>query len=47
MLAPGMLFLLIISVLGLGSGFFAAIVLALMLNEVRVSWYKRTVQMLT
>ena len=36
-----------ISVLRLVFGFFAPIALALMLNEVRVSWYKRTVQTVT
>jgi putative aldouronate transport system permease protein len=36
-----------ISVLRLVFGFFAPIVLALMLNEVRISWYKRTVQTVT
>ena len=36
-----------ISVLRLVFGFFAPIALALMLNEVRISWYKRTVQMVT
>ena len=38
---------LIISLLRLGFGFFAPIVLALLLNEVRIRWYKRTVQTLT
>ncbi len=36
-----------ISLLRLLFGFFAPIVLALMLNEIRVSWYKRTVQTVT
>ena len=36
-----------ISVLRLLFGFFAPIALALMLNEIRVSWYKRTVQTVT
>ncbi len=36
-----------ISLLRLGFGFFAPIILALLLNEVRVSWYKRTVQTVT
>lgn len=36
-----------ISFLRLAFGFFAPIVLALMLNEIRVSWYKRTVQTVT
>ena len=36
-----------ISVLRLVFGFFAPIALALMLNEVRISWYKRTVQTVT
>jgi len=38
---------LVISVLRLGFGFFAPILLALLLNEVRLSWYKRTIQTLT
>ncbi|MEI7834072.1 MAG: hypothetical protein WCJ56_12855, partial [bacterium] len=38
---------LFISILRLTLGFFAPIVLALLLNEVRVSWYKRTIQTLT
>jgi putative aldouronate transport system permease protein len=38
---------LIISGLRLGFGFFAPIGLALLLNEVRISWYKRTVQTVT
>ena len=38
---------LTISLLRLGFGFFAPIVLALLLNEVRIRWYKRTVQTLT
>jgi putative aldouronate transport system permease protein len=38
---------LVISGLRLGFGFFAPIILALLLNEVRVSWYKRTVQTIT
>ena len=37
----------IISFLRLLFGFFAPIALALMLNEIRVSWYKRTVQTVT
>lgn len=37
----------VISFLRLLFGFFAPIALALMLNEVRVSWYKRTVQTVT
>ena len=36
-----------ISFLRLLFGFFAPIALALMLNEIRVSWYKRTVQTVT
>ncbi len=36
-----------ISVLRLLFGFFSPIALALMLNEIRVSWYKRTVQTVT
>lgn len=36
-----------ISLLRLVFGFFAPIALALMLNEIRVSWYKRTVQTVT
>ena len=36
-----------ISLLRLLFGFFAPIILALMLNEIRVSWYKRTVQTVT
>ena len=36
-----------ISLLRLCFGFFAPIALALMLNEVRVSWYKRTIQTVT
>lgn len=36
-----------ISLLRLLFGFFAPIALALMLNEIRVSWYKRTVQTVT
>ncbi len=38
---------LVISALRLSVGFVAPIVLALMLNEVRKAWYKRTVQTLT
>jgi len=38
---------LTISALRLVFGFFAPIALALMLNEVRVGWYKRTIQTLT
>lgn len=38
---------IIISLLRLGLGFFAPIVLALLLNEVRVGWYKRTIQTMT
>ena len=38
---------LVISGLRLAFGFFAPIVLALLLNEVRVAWYKRTVQTIT
>ena len=38
---------LVISLLRLGFGFFAPIVLALLLNEVRIRWFKRTVQTLT
>lgn len=37
----------IISALRLGCGFFAPIILALLLNEIRLSWYKRTIQTLT
>ncbi len=37
----------IISLLRLTFGFFAPIILALLLNEVRIAWYKRTVQTLT
>lgn len=37
----------VISLLRLGFGFFAPIGLALLLNEVRVSWYKRGVQTIT
>ena len=36
-----------ISLLRLCFGFFAPIALALMLNEIRVSWYKRTIQTVT
>ena len=36
-----------ISVLRMVTGFFAPIVLALMLNEVRLGWYKRSIQTLT
>ncbi|MBT4981144.1 MAG: sugar ABC transporter permease [Gemmatimonadetes bacterium] len=36
-----------ISLLRLCFGFFAPIALALMLNEVRLSWYKRTIQTVT
>ena len=36
-----------ISLLRLCFGFFAPIALALMLNEVRISWYKRTIQTVT
>ncbi|MEI6425145.1 MAG: ABC transporter permease subunit [Lentisphaerota bacterium] len=36
-----------ISVLRLAFGFCAPIALALMLNEIRVSWYKRTIQTIT
>ena len=38
---------IVISLLRLGFGFFAPIVLALLLNELRLSWYKRTIQTLT
>jgi putative aldouronate transport system permease protein len=38
---------LVISCLRLGFGFFAPVILALMLNEVRISWYKRWVQTLS
>ena len=38
---------IVISLLRLTFGFFAPIILALMLNEVRVSWYKRTIQTVT
>lgn len=38
---------IVISLLRLGFGFFAPIVLALLLNEIRISWYKRTIQTLT
>jgi len=38
---------LLISVLRLGFGFFAPVILALLLNEIRVAWYKRTIQTLT
>lgn len=36
-----------ISFLRLFFGFFAPIILAILLNEVRISWYKRTIQTLT
>ena len=36
-----------ISLLRLCFGFFAPIALALMLNEIRISWYKRTIQTVT
>ena len=38
---------LVISILKLFFGFFAPIILAILLNEVRLSWYKRTIQTLT
>jgi putative aldouronate transport system permease protein len=38
---------LIISLLRLAFGFFAPLILALLLNEVRVTWYKRSIQTLT
>ncbi|MEI7833519.1 MAG: ABC transporter permease subunit [bacterium] len=38
---------LYISILRLTLGFFAPILLALMLNEIRISWFKRSVQTLT
>lgn len=38
---------LFISMLRLGFGFLAPIVLALMLNELRITWYARTIQTLT
>ena len=38
---------LVISLLRLGFGFFAPIILALLLNELRVAWFKRSVQTLT
>ena len=38
---------IIISLLRLGTGFFAPILLAILLNELRLVWYKRTVQTLT
>ena len=38
---------IVISLLRLAFGFFAPIILALLLNEIRISWYKRTVQTLT
>lgn len=38
---------IVISLLRLTLGFFAPIMLALMLNELRLSWYKRTIQTLT
>lgn len=38
---------LVISCLRLGFGFFAPVLLALMLNEVRLMWYKRAVQTLS
>lgn len=38
---------LFISVLRMVTGFFAPILLALMFNEVRIGWYKRSVQTLT
>ena len=38
---------IVISLLRLGTGFFAPIALALLMNEVRLLWYKRTVQTLT
>lgn len=38
---------LTISLLRLGFGFFAPLILALLLNEIRISWYKRTVQTIT
>ena len=37
----------VISLLRLGFGFFAPIILALLLNEVRSGWYKRTIQTMT
>lgn len=36
-----------ISMLRLGCGFFAPVALALLLNEIRISWYRRTIQTLT
>ncbi len=38
---------LVISLLRLGIGFWAPIILALLLNEVRITWFKRTVQTVT
>ena len=38
---------LTISLLRLAFGFVAPIILALLLNEIRISWYKRTIQTLT
>ena len=38
---------IVISLLRLGTGLFAPILLALLLNELRLAWYKRTVQTLT
>jgi putative aldouronate transport system permease protein len=38
---------LFISLLRMATGFFAPIALALMLNEVRLGWYKRSIQTLT
>ena len=38
---------LTISLLRMGTGFFAPILLALMLNEVRLTWYKRGIQTLS
>ncbi len=38
---------LVIAALRLGLGFFAPIILALLLNELRVRWFKRTVQTIT
>jgi putative aldouronate transport system permease protein len=37
----------VISVLRLGIGFWAPIILALLLNEIRVRWFKRTIQTVT
>ena len=38
---------IVISLLRLTFGFFAPIILAFMMNEIRITWYKRTIQTLT